>query len=88
MTPEECADPGPVARRARSIASHRVRYADGAPMARGVHRPSPPSPCPRSRSVGVSLYEAMAATGHRPARALQRLRGGADLGPARARCWA
>jgi GntR family transcriptional regulator len=51
----------------------RIRYADGAPMAieystvAGFALPS-------AEAVGVSLYEALAATGHRPARALQRLR--------------
>ena len=53
---------------------HRVRYADGAPMAveyTTIAAFALPSP----EAVKDSLYEAMAATGHRPSRALQRLRG-------------
>ena len=51
----------------------RIRYADGAPMAleystiAGFALPSP-------EVGGVSLYEALEPPGHRPARALQRLR--------------
>jgi GntR family transcriptional regulator len=53
---------------------HRIRFADGAPMAveyTTIAAFALPSP----EVVKDSLYEAMAAHGHRPARALQRLRG-------------
>ena len=52
----------------------RIRYADGSPMAveyTTIAAFALPSP----EVVKDSLYEAMATHGHRPARALQRLRG-------------
>jgi len=51
----------------------RIRYADGAPMA-VEYSTIAGFALPSAEAVGVSLYEALAATGHRPARALQRLR--------------
>lgn len=53
---------------------HRVRCADGAPMAI-EYTTIAAFALPSIDVVGASLYEAMAATGHRPSRALQRLRG-------------
>ncbi len=53
---------------------HRVRCADGAPMAI-EYTTIAAFALPSIDIVGASLYEAMAATGHRPSRALQRLRG-------------
>ncbi|MEJ2818419.1 MULTISPECIES: GntR family transcriptional regulator [unclassified Caulobacter] len=51
----------------------RIRYADGAPMALEYSTVAGFA-LPSAEVVGVSLYEALEATGHRPARALQRLR--------------
>lgn len=52
---------------------HRVRIADGAPMA--VEFSTVPSYCLDGiNDVSESLYAALARTGHRPVRALQRLR--------------
>jgi GntR family transcriptional regulator len=52
---------------------HRIRYADGAPMA--LDYSTIPAFClPSQDAVESSLYEALDATGHRPTRALQRLR--------------
>ena len=52
---------------------NRIRYADGAPMA--VEYSTIAAFClPSPEAVGVSLYEALEKTGHRPVRALQRLR--------------
>ena len=51
----------------------RVRYADGAPMA-VEYTTIAAFALPSTEVVGVSLYEALEATGHRPVRALQRLR--------------
>ena len=51
----------------------RIRYADGAPMA-VEYSTIAGFALPSAEAVGVSLYEALAVTGHRPARALQRLR--------------
>ena len=53
---------------------HRIRFADGAPMA-VEYTTSAAFALPSPEVVKDSLYEAMAAHGHRPARALQRLRG-------------
>lgn len=51
----------------------RIRYADGAVMA--LEFSTIPAFCLRSpNEVGASLYEALEKTGHRPVRALQRLR--------------
>ena len=72
VTPEEsltlCLSPGaPVYR------FHRIRYADGAPMA--LEYSTLPAFCmPSPDFVEASLYEALEKTGHRPVRALQRLR--------------
>jgi GntR family transcriptional regulator len=52
---------------------HRIRYADGAPMA--LEYSTIPAFCLASpEAVESSLYEALERTGHRPVRALQRLR--------------
>jgi GntR family transcriptional regulator len=51
----------------------RIRYADGAPMALEYSTVAGFA-LPSAEVVGVSLYEALEATEHRPARALQRLR--------------
>ncbi|RYG01891.1 MAG: GntR family transcriptional regulator [Caulobacteraceae bacterium] len=51
----------------------RIRYADGAPMA--LEYSTLAAFCmPSSDFVETSLYEALEKTGHRPVRALQRLR--------------
>jgi len=52
---------------------HRIRFADEAPMALEFSTVAGFS-LPSAEAVGVSLYEALAAAGHRPTRALQRLR--------------
>ncbi|CAN7488650.1 GntR family transcriptional regulator [Phenylobacterium sp. LjRoot225] len=52
---------------------HRIRYADDAPMAL-EYSTLPAFTLPGPDAVKVSLYEALEATGHRPVRALQRLR--------------
>lgn len=52
---------------------HRIRYADDAPMA--LEQASVLASClPSLAAVQNSLYEALEAAGHRPVRALQRLR--------------
>jgi GntR family transcriptional regulator len=52
---------------------HRIRYADGTPMA--LEYATVPGFClPSLDAVDQSLYEALSKAGHRPARALQRLR--------------
>lgn len=51
----------------------RIRYADGAPMA-VEYSTIPAYALPSTDVVETSLYEALEQTGHRPARALQRLR--------------
>ena len=52
---------------------HRIRYADGAPMA--LEYSALAAFCmPSPEFVEASLYEALEKTGHRPVRALQRLR--------------
>ncbi len=52
---------------------NRIRFADDAPMALEVS--TVPAVClPSADVVDTSLYEALEATGNRPARALQRLR--------------
>lgn len=52
---------------------HRLRYADDAPMA-VEYSTVPEFTLPNIDAVAASLYEALALTGHRPTRALQRLR--------------
>jgi GntR family transcriptional regulator len=52
---------------------HRIRYADGAPMAL-EYSTLAAFALPAAEFVEASLYEALEKTGHRPARALQRLR--------------
>jgi GntR family transcriptional regulator len=52
---------------------HRIRYADDAPMAL-EHATVPAFALPGPEAVKVSLYDALELTGHRPVRALQRLR--------------
>jgi len=52
---------------------NRLRYADDAPMAL-EYATIVASALPSLESVGASLYEALEASGHRPVRALQRLR--------------
>jgi GntR family transcriptional regulator len=52
---------------------HRIRYADGAPMA-VEYSTIAGFALPSAEVVSASLYDALAATGHRPVRALQRLR--------------
>ena len=72
MTPEEALalrlSPGaPVFR------FHRLRFADEAPMC--LEYATVAASClPSLDAVGASLYEALAAAGSRPVRALQRLR--------------
>ena len=52
---------------------HRIRYADDAPMA--LERATVLADClPSIEAVESSLYEALERSGHRPVRALQRLR--------------
>lgn len=52
---------------------HRIRYADDSPMS--VERATVLADClPSIDAVDSSLYEALEQTGHRPVRALQRLR--------------
>ena len=52
---------------------HRIRYADGQSMA--VEQSTIPAYClPSADVVGESLYAALEEHGHRPVRALQRLR--------------
>jgi GntR family transcriptional regulator len=52
---------------------HRIRYADDAPMA--LERATVLGDClPSIDAVESSLYEALERSGHRPVRALQRLR--------------
>lgn len=52
---------------------HRIRYADGAPMA--LEYSTVPASCLSGvEAVTTSLYQALAVSGHRPNRALQRLR--------------
>jgi GntR family transcriptional regulator len=52
---------------------HRIRYADDAPMA--IEYATVLADClPSVEAVESSLYEALEQTGHRPVRALQRLR--------------
>ena len=52
---------------------NRIRYADGAPMAL-EYSTVPAFSMPGPEAVETSLYEALEKAGHRPARALQRLR--------------
>jgi GntR family transcriptional regulator len=52
---------------------HRIRFADEAPMALEYSTVAGFS-LPSAEAVGTSLYEALAEAGHRPVRALQRLR--------------
>jgi GntR family transcriptional regulator len=52
---------------------NRIRYADGAPMA-VEYTTVAAFALPSAETVGTSLYEALETTGHRPVRALQRLR--------------
>jgi GntR family transcriptional regulator len=52
---------------------HRIRYADGAPMA-VEYSTIAGFALPSTEVVGSSLYEALSAAGYRPSRALQRLR--------------
>nr|WP_236849518.1 GntR family transcriptional regulator [Caulobacter henricii] len=52
---------------------NRIRYADGAPMA-VEYTTVAAFALPSTETVGTSLYEALENTGHRPVRALQRLR--------------
>ena len=52
---------------------HRLRFADDAPMAIEIATVVA-SALPSLESVDTSLYEALERTGHRPVRALQRLR--------------
>ncbi|MET0338100.1 MAG: GntR family transcriptional regulator [Caulobacter sp.] len=52
---------------------HRIRYADNAPMAL-EYSTLAAFALPSVDAVKTSLYEALEKTGHRPARALQRLR--------------
>ena len=52
---------------------HRIRYADDLPMVL-EYSTVPAFSLPAAEAVDASLYEALAAAGHRPTRALQRLR--------------
>jgi GntR family transcriptional regulator len=52
---------------------HRIRYADDAPMAL-EYATIVASALPSPEAVDTSLYTALEASGHRPTRALQRLR--------------
>ena len=51
----------------------RIRYADNVTMAL-EYSTVPADALPSAEAVNTSLYEALEATGHRPVRALQRLR--------------
>jgi GntR family transcriptional regulator len=52
---------------------NRIRYADGAPMAL-EYSTIPAFALPSAQAVETSLYAALEKSGHRPTRALQRLR--------------
>jgi GntR family transcriptional regulator len=52
---------------------NRIRYADGAPMALEFST-IPAFALPSAQAVETSLYAALEKSGHRPTRALQRLR--------------
>lgn len=72
VTPEESLTLG-LSPGTRVYRFHRIRFADGAPMA--LEYSTIAAFClPSVDAVQSSLYEALEKTGHRPARALQRLR--------------
>ncbi|HEV2363520.1 MAG TPA: GntR family transcriptional regulator [Caulobacteraceae bacterium] len=72
VTPEESLTLG-LSPGSRVYRFNRIRYADGAAMA--VEHSTVPAFClPAETAVGDSLYEALAESGYRPMRALQRLR--------------
>ena len=72
VTPEEALTLG-LSPGAAVYRLHRIRYADGAPMA--LEYSALAAFCmPSPDFVEASLYEALEKTGHRPVRALQRLR--------------
>lgn len=72
VTPEEALSLG-LSPGASVYRFHRVRYADGLPMA--LEYSTVPGYCLESLdAVGASLYEALEQAGHLPVRALQRLR--------------
>jgi GntR family transcriptional regulator len=72
VTPEEALSLG-LSPGAAVYRFHRIRYADDAPMA--LEYATIPAYClPSIEAVGDSLYEALAQSGYRPVRALQRLR--------------
>jgi len=72
VTPEESLTLG-LSPGAAGYRFNRIRYADGAPMAL-EYSAIPAFALPSVGAVDASLYEALERTGHRPARALQRLR--------------
>jgi GntR family transcriptional regulator len=72
VTPEEALSLG-LSPGAAVYRFHRIRYADDAPMA--LEYATIPAYClPTLNAVEDSLYEALERHGHRPVRALQRLR--------------
>jgi len=72
VTPEESLSLG-LSPGAMVYRFQRVRYADGQTMA--LEQSAIPAYClPSADAVGASLYQALEKTGHRPVRALQRLR--------------
>ncbi len=72
VTPEEALSLG-LSPGASVYRFHRIRYADGLPMA--LEFSTVPGYCLESLgAVGTSLYEALERAGHLPVRALQRLR--------------
>lgn len=72
VTPEESMVLG-LSPGSRVYRFHRIRFADDEPMAL-EYSTVPGFSLPSAESVGASLYEALAAAGNRPVRALQRLR--------------
>jgi GntR family transcriptional regulator len=72
VTPEESLTLG-LSPGTRVYRFHRIRYADAAPMSL-EYATIPASYLPNINAVQDSLYEALERAGHRPKRALQRLR--------------
>lgn len=72
VTPEESMVLG-LSPGSRVYRFHRIRFADDEPMAL-EYSTVPGFSLPSAEAVGASLYEALAAAGTRPVRALQRLR--------------
>lgn len=72
VTPEEALTLG-LSPGAPVFRFNRIRYADGAPMSL-EYATIPAFALPSLEAVDTSLYQALERTGHRPRRALQRLR--------------